>query len=188
MALILLSLWKKKFQKQGTSCFVETCRTVPNVESARFLIQEVMPLVWQKKPNCKVTIAGANPSALVRQLESSNVEVTGWVERIDHVYRSAKVFVAPMLINSGLQNKLLEAMALEVPCITTSLANNALGAKHNETILIADEAEEMATQILRLLDDSDFGRQLSKEGKEFVLRHFSWPHEAKRLEQIMHLS
>ncbi len=160
----------------------------PNVESAKFLVNEIMPLVWQKLPNAKVTLAGANPAQGVSALKSQKVEVTGWVDDISEVYHSSKVFVAPMLINSGLQNKLLEAMACEVPCITTSLANNALGARNGEHIRIGDSKEEIANEITSILSDEQLANALGKQGKEFVLGNYSWENEAKRLSQIMELT
>ena len=89
-------------------------------------------------------------------------------------YAISKVFIAPMFIGTGLQNKLLEAMAMGIPCITTSLANKALGATPDKEILIANNADEFITQYKRLLEDSYFYTQLVKNGKEYVLLHFSW--------------
>ncbi len=160
----------------------------PNVESAKYLVNEIMPLVWQKFPNTKVTLAGANPSPSVLALRSEIVEVTGWIDDISEVYHSAKVFVAPMLINSGLQNKLLEAMACEVPSVTTSLANNALGAKDEVHLLIGDDTESLAKRINTILSDDALGRKLSIAGKNFVLGNYSWRNEAGRLTQIMELT
>lgn len=160
----------------------------PNVESAKFLVNEIMPIVWNKKPETRVTLAGANPTQSVVALKSDKVEVTGWVDNIAKVYHSANVFVAPMLINSGLQNKLLEAMACEVPCITTSLANNALGATVGVHIKIGDTKEEIASSILNLLSDQAMTNNLRKAAKNFVISNYSWEKEAKRLEKIMELT
>lgn len=157
----------------------------PNVESARFLVKQVLPLVREAYPDIKLTLAGANPSKAVQSLQSANVEVTGWVDDIRQVYATSRIFVAPMLINSGLQNKLLEAMASHIPCITTSLANNALGAAPGKEILIADEAATMAGSIIALLRDPESGVRIAAAGNAFVTQHYSWPKEASRLASIM---
>lgn len=154
----------------------------PNVESARFLVQEVMPIVWKTHPHLKVCLAGANPSPLVKSLQQKRVTVTGWVDDIADVYRQSRIFVAPMLINSGLQNKLLETMASGLPCITTSLANNALGAAPEQEIILAETAQGFADAILRLISDEALQQALADSGKNYVKAHFSW----ERATQLIH--
>ena len=176
---------EKSIKKSRDVLFTGNMSYRPNVESAKFLVNEIMPLVWRVLPSTKVTLAGANPAQSVIALKSEKVEVTGWIDDISEVYHSTKVFVAPMLINSGLQNKLLEAMACEVPCITTSLANNALGAQVDLQIKIGDNSEAIASTIISLLTDHSMADALGKAGKDFVLQHYSWEKEAKRLETIM---
>lgn len=160
----------------------------PNVESAKFLVNEVMPLVWERYPKLKLTLAGANPSSAVQALRSDRIEVTGWVDDIFSVYASSRIFVAPMLINSGLQNKLLEAMASSLPSITTQLANNALGAAPEQEILIADDAIATSTAIFRLIEDETFASDLALRGKAFVTHAFSWREEVLRLERVMEIA
>lgn len=179
---------EKSIEKSRDVLFTGNMSYRPNVESAKFLVNEIMPLVREKLPNTKVTLAGANPAQSVVALKSEKVEVTGWIDDISAVYHSTKVFVAPMLINSGLQNKLLEAMACEVPSITTSLANNALGAEVDQHIKIGDSSEAIASQIISILSDKQLASTLGKAGKEFVLNHYSWEKEAKRLANIMELT
>jgi len=142
-----------------------------------------MPLVWKQLPQVKVTLAGANPASGVNSLKSSQVEVTGWVDDIKSVYDSSRVFVAPMLINSGLQNKLLEAMACGVPSLTTPLANNALGAQPESQIMIGDDAESIAAQIVVLLTNTEKSATIASQGKAYVEGNFSWEKEAERLLQ-----
>ncbi len=160
----------------------------PNVESARFLASEVMPLVWKRYPDLTLTLAGANPAAAVQALKGRHIEVTGWVDDIFSVYASSKIFVAPMLINSGLQNKLLEAMASGLPSITTQLANNALGAAAGKEILIANDATEISEAIFRLIEDADFAQQLASSGQSYVTGAYSWKTEVARMESIMQIA
>lgn len=150
----------------------------PNVLAAEYLIIKVLPLV--KRP-IKVMLAGANPHPRVKSLASENVIVTGWVEDMRQCYGRSKVFIAPMLIGTGLQNKLLEAMAMQLPCITSELANKALGAVHEESILVGTRARNHAEHIVRLLDDPDFAASLALNGKRFVKENFSWEGAGKTL-------
>jgi glycosyltransferase involved in cell wall biosynthesis len=153
----------------------------PNVEGAVFLANEVMPLVRKQFPEAKLMLAGARPDQKVRDLASEDTDVTGWVENIRDCYAKAKVFVAPMMIGTGLQNKLLEAMAMRIPCVTSTLANNALQAKPEIEILIAQTPEQYAEHILALLENQAEADKLAEAGHQLVANHFSWEGATKPL-------
>jgi len=157
----------------------------PNVDSVVYLVNNVMPLVWKERPNVRLVIVGAQPSAKVLKLKSDNVIVTGWVEDISEYYSKSKVFVAPMQIGTGLQNKLLEAMAMKLPCITSELANNALGAVHNKSILIGDKPNEYTKHILTLLEDHILQKEIAKEGYQFVKENYTWGGSTSILEKLI---
>lgn len=158
----------------------------PNVESATFLAEEVYPLLKADFPNLTLLLSGADPNQRVKELAiKDKITVTGWIDDIRTSYAAGKLFVAPLQIGTGLQNKLLEAMAMGRPSITTPLANNALNAVHNETILIASNATEFAEAIRTLLTDPELYDRLAENGKTFVLKTFSWPHAVERLVQLM---
>lgn len=146
----------------------------PNVLGAGWLAGEIMPQVRKTLPGARLLLAGASPSASVRRLASEYVKVTGWMDDIRDAYRSSIVFVAPMLTGSGLQNKLLEAMSMNMPCVTTSLANAALDGVHGEEILVADTTAQMTESIVKLLTDQDFANRISRGGHKMVLQRYSW--------------
>lgn len=156
----------------------------PNVDCAEFLVNEVMPMVWKSNPNCRLAIAGSSPSSKVRSLTSERVIVTGWVNDIRKTYASCKVFVAPMRIGSGLQNKLLEAMAMRIPCITSPLANNALKAIDGKNILIAEDAEKVAELINYLLRHPDQAEKIAEQGLDFISRNYDWESSTTQLEAL----
>ncbi len=157
----------------------------PNVMAAEFLVKEIMPLVWKEEPNINVALVGATPSNRVKVLARERVTVTGFVKDIKEYYSSARIFIAPMQIGTGLQNKLLEAMAIKLPCITSTLANNALGATHMENILIADEPREYASCILKLLEDKKLSTEIGAAGNVFVHNTFDWTATTRKLEALM---
>lgn len=146
----------------------------PNVDAALFLTHEIMPIVWDALPDAKLILAGANPATEIKDLASLNVHITGWVDDISEAYASAKVFVAPMRIGTGLQNKLLEAMAMKLPAVTTSLANEALNATNNESILVGDSSEIIAKHLINLLNNNDLYAHISNNGFNFVIKNYSW--------------
>ncbi len=157
----------------------------PNINGAEFLVKDIMPLVWAERPDTTVVVAGASPSAKVKKLGSDKVLITGWVEDIRTYYASSRVFIAPMRIGTGLQNKVLEAMAMKIPCITSPLANKALGAREDIEIRIGKNAASYAQHILSLLADSETRKQLGEKGHKFVLQHYNWESTTAKLEKVI---
>ncbi|HEY0029854.1 MAG TPA: glycosyltransferase [Bacteroidia bacterium] len=157
----------------------------PNIESVEYLVEKVMPYIWNKLPATRLLISGASPNAAVLELASDKVIVSGWVDDIRVNFAKSKILVAPMQISIGLQNKLLEAMAMQIPCITSSLANNALGAKPGEQILVADTPEQYARHIIDLLQNETKAKQIATNGYRFVIDKFNWKTTTALLEKLI---
>lgn len=146
----------------------------PNVEAAKILAQQILPLVHKRLPNVRLLLAGARPSDEVKALASEQVDISGWVDDIRTAYRAARLLVAPLFIGSGQQNKILEAMALGTPCLTTTLVNNAIGAQVDKQIFIADSAEAFAEQICQLLQQPARLAEVAHEAAKFVRERYDW--------------
>ena len=113
------------------------------------------------------------------------VTVTGFVDDIRECYASARIFAAPMQTGSGLQNKLLEAMAMGLPCVTTSIANDSLQATLDTEILVGDTAQEFATHIINLLRNDEQRNELAANGTVFVHKNYSWETAGEKLEEVL---
>jgi glycosyltransferase involved in cell wall biosynthesis len=158
----------------------------PNVESVEYLVNKIMPLVWEKSPKVRLLISGASPNNKVMALKSDRVEISGWVFDISENFAKSKILVAPMQISIGLQNKLLEAMAMKLPCVTSTLANNALGAKPNEQILVADTPEQYVHCIMELLKDEAKANKIAENGYKFAITNFNWQSSTNKLEELFY--
>ncbi|OGX85237.1 hypothetical protein BEN47_02670 [Hymenobacter lapidarius] len=156
----------------------------PNVDAACFLAEEIMPLVRARHPAARLLIAGTTPAPRVQALASAQVEVSGWVPDIRAAYAAARVFVAPMRVGTGLQNKLLEAMAMQLPCVTTPLANNALGGSSGQQLCVAEGGEDLADAISTLLDDAAGAAQIAARGLAFVKNSYNWAAATSRLNAL----
>ena len=156
----------------------------PNVDSVVYLVQKILPLVRKEIPGITLLVAGADPAPKVLALRSGEVTVTGWVDDIRDAYASSKIFIAPMQLGSGLQNKLLEAMAMRLPCITSSLAAKALGTLSPGSVFIARSEAEYAHCVLQLLRDQAAADELARNGYEFVRSRFNWDLINTKLEKI----
>jgi len=159
----------------------------PNIDSVLYLVNRVLPIVRRKRPQTSLLISGVDPTARVRDLARQDplITVTGWVRDIRISYASARIFAAPMQIGTGLQNKLLEAMAMGIPCITSALANNAVGASPNEEVLIGENPEQYAAHILELLNDPALRQRIATNGNRFVRTQFDWDVAAGKLDTLI---
>lgn len=175
----------KHEEKKYDLLFAGNMNYAPNIQSVSFIIKEVLPLVKKVKPDIKFVIAGANPSKEILKLDLTNVEVTGWVDDIRSYFYQSKIMLAPMLISIGLQNKILQAMAMKTPCIISTLANNAIGATHGKEAMIVDSAEEIAATILLLLNEKDKMHELAESAFQFVSDKYDWKTIVATLNEIV---
>lgn len=160
---------------------------MPNIDASEYLVNEIMPLVWKYYPTMKVVLAGANPHLRVNSLISENTMVTGFVDDLRPFYQRAKIFVAPMRMGSGLQNKLLEAMAMKVPCVTSNIANKSLKAIAGKDILVADDAAEFAKSILSLFENYELAKSIADSAFLYV-SNFNWQSQGEKLHQLIQQS
>ncbi len=174
-------------EKSHDLVFTGNMNYPPNIDSVLFLVQKVLPLVRKERPATTLLISGVDPSPRVRELAAADplITVSGRVPDIRDAYASATVFAAPMQIGTGLQNKLLEAMAMRMPCVTSALANNAVGAVPDESILIGNEPAEYAAHILRLLNDGEERSRIASNGYRFVRENFDWDRNADALDALI---
>lgn len=158
----------------------------PNVNASEFLVNEILPLL-EEDMHVKIYLVGASPDKKVQRLASKKVVVTGWVDDVRDYYAKAKIFIAPMQIGTGLQNKLLEAMAMKTPCITSPLANNALGAMHNKEIMVARNPGEYVEHIKTLLQNPEKAIEIAHNGHDFVTKNYNWEAVTGKLNTIIQL-
>lgn len=145
-----------------------------NVDAALYFYREVLPLIRRERPEVEYVIAGFGPPEALTGLAGSDpkVTVTGFVDDTDRLYKTAGVFVAPILTGGGIIVKVLDALAAGAPVVTTSFGNEGIGAHPGRDLLIADAAEPFAEAVLSILRDDRLAQQLSENGREFVRKNF----------------
>lgn len=157
----------------------------PNIDSAVYLVEEILPLLLPKHPDIRIMIAGTTPNPKVLALQSKHVSVAGWVDDIRESFAESRMLVAPMQLSIGLQNKLLQAMAMKVPVITSVLANNAIHAIPNESILVAEQPHEYASHILELLDNRAKADLLADHAFNLIHDNFTWEAMNELIENLI---
>jgi polysaccharide biosynthesis protein PslH len=171
--------------KQYDLLFVGNLGYAPNILAVEFIVQQILPKLLVTNPSIQIAIAGANPSANVLAYQNQNITILPWLPDIRDAYANAKIFIAPLFTGAGLQNKLLEAMSMGLPCITTSICNDALQAQPNQQILLADTAEEFVQQINYLLQNPIQCQNLSANGRQLVVTQFDWQSANTMLAQLL---
>jgi sugar transferase (PEP-CTERM/EpsH1 system associated) len=162
-----------------------------NVSAALYFAQEVLPRIWAQDPKVQFQIVGKDPPEAVRQLATDGrIQVTGTVDDLRPYLAQATVAVCPALYAVGIQNKVLEAMAMGTPVVSTTagcagLASDArLATEERRQVLTAEDQEEMAAAVLRVLSDPALAGHLSAAGRRYVKTHHSWEAGARRLVEV----
>lgn len=166
--------------------FVGNLGYFPNVDAACWFAAEVLPLLLSRRPQLRLRLVGARPAAALRRLAAAqpNVELVGPVARVQPYLARAAAAIAPLRAGSGQQFKLLEAMALGTPVVSSRQSADAIGAVDGEHLLVADDAAGMSAALLRLLDQPPLGQALAAQARRFVEAEFSWARSARELEEM----
>ena len=147
----------------------------PNIEAVRHFTHTVMPAIRAKLPHAVFDVVGRAPTSAVRALDGLNgARVHGAVPDVRPWLAGADLVVAPLLIARGVQNKVLEAMAMARPVLATRAAATGIGAREGTELAVADGSEALATAALELLCDVTAARALGLAGRKFVVSSRSW--------------
>jgi polysaccharide biosynthesis protein PslH len=158
-----------------------------NITAVRHFAAEILPRVWQARPDATLTVVGKDPSPEIQALAERHpgrVRVTGTVSNVAEYLRTHEIAVVPIVYGAGVQNKVLEAMACRTPAVVSAQAVAALDPSIAQAVRIASDDAAFAGHVLALLNSSDARAQLAQTGREFVERHHSWDAFAAQLESI----
>ena len=154
----------------------------PNIDAVLWFAREVMPLLRVGMPNCLFAIVGSKPAPEVKDLaRQADIRVTGRVEDVRPYLAHARVVVAPLRIARGIQNKVLEGMAMAKPVVATQQALEGIAASHGREVLLAGDASAMASAIQAALSEEDMGSAARKR----VLEDFSWAKSLVRVDRLL---
>lgn len=146
-----------------------------NISMVKYLVADIMPRIWNKRPGTRLLIVGKDPSAEVRELEKNPlIQVTGTVSDIRPFLWRATVSVVPLLYGAGIQNKILEAMATNTPVVTTFKSLKALQVQEGKELLAAHDAEGFSRAVLRLIEDRQLQKSISDAGASYVAANHNW--------------
>ncbi|MDQ2694095.1 MAG: glycosyltransferase [Pseudomonadota bacterium] len=185
-----LDYWQRRtgLPADNVIIFTGVMSYAPNEAAALLLIGKVLPIIRKAVADARVLIVGSSPSAALKKAGDAvpGVTVTGYVEDLRPYLEQAAVFAAPLHIASGQQNKVLEAMAMALPVVTTPVVADGLRLTRASTVpvAIAEDPEACAGHIIRLLQNAGERRDLAAAGRRFVEQTFSWRSSGRKFEDL----
>lgn len=158
-----------------------------NIDGGEWLITEVLPKVWEKKPQARVALVGRNPAARLRELAGRDrrVTVTGTVDDVRPWMWGAAVSIVPLRIGGGTRLKIYEAMAAGVATVSTTVGAEGLPVNNGEHLRLADSPEEFARACVELLDNESERRALAAAARELVESRYSWEAATRHFEDLL---
>ncbi len=165
--------------------FTGTLDFRPNVDAISWFVREIWPMVRAAQPDLRLCVVGQRPAPVVQALgATSGVEIVGPVADVRPWFADAAAYVLPMRVGGGVRLKLLEAWAMEVPCVTTSLgAEGVEDFRPGRHALVADQPRDFAEQVARLLADPGLGQTLAAAGRHLVNERYDWAPIIERMHE-----
>ncbi|HVB29374.1 MAG TPA: glycosyltransferase [Terriglobia bacterium] len=159
---------------------------LPNTDAALYFANEIFPLVRRQVPDAQFAVVGLNPPRSLRALaRTSGIEVRANVPDIRPEVSSAAVSVAPIRFGAGIQNKVLQSLAMGVPVVATPLAAKPFGERSISPVLAGETPQEFAGHVVRILQDSGYRAQLARAGRKLIETCFQWEQVLAPLDSIL---
>jgi len=159
---------------QNALIFIGSFKHEPNIDAVKFLCEEIMPKVRAQRPDAVLNIIGGNAPAEILKLGDEKTIFHGFVPDTTVYLSKAYVSVAPLRFGAGMKGKVGEAMAHELPVVTSSIGLQGVeGLVHNENVLAVDCADDFADCVLGLLQDNDLYQRIARGGRQYIESHFT---------------
>jgi glycosyltransferase involved in cell wall biosynthesis len=154
--------------------FTGDMRWLPNEDGLEYFLKEILPLIKQQRPSTKVVLAGKHPSKALQRLGGENVEFTGFVEDLRDYMNKAAVFIVPLRIGGGTRLKVIEAMAMKIPMVSTSIGCEGIDCIDEEHLLIRDTPQNFADGVCQLLNNPGQSALLTEKGYTLAKSKYDW--------------
>ena len=173
--------------EENTLIFNGSLRYAPNFDAMHYFLQEIFPLIKTREPNAKLTITGKTEGVLLERLPQcdEHVRFTGYLDDISPVVAGSCVCVVPLRIGAGSRLKILEAMALGTPVVSTSKGVEGLDVEKGKHLLIGDSPSDFANQTLLLLHNPGLCDELTTNALHLILEKYSWINIGRELNHAL---
>ncbi len=175
-----------KAKKPASMVFTGVMDYRPNIDAVVWFCNDILPIVQTEIPAANFTICGSRPAPAVRRLaKRRGVTVTGWVADARPYLDRAEIFVAPLRMARGVQNKLLEALAMGLPCVASTAASRGTLVGENDIVLVSDDPRMFASHVVDLLRDRARRVELARRARAAAEEDCRWETQLSRLDQII---
>ena len=162
-------------KQQMSLVFVGMMDYFANIDGMFWFADEIFPLIQKKVKDIKLYIVGGNPPQTIKDLEKrSNIIVTGYVKDVRDYCNKSTVFIVPLRIARGIQNKVLEAMSMGLPIVSTPQAFQGIQGEPDRDLIVAEHPEKFAEQVVTLIEDRKKREYLRKNAMELIRKKYSW--------------
>jgi sugar transferase (PEP-CTERM/EpsH1 system associated) len=173
-------------KQPGSIVFTGVMDYLPNVDAVVWFCNEILTVIRAEIPEANFTICGSRPAPAVRRLaKQKGVTVTGWVADTRPCLDRAEIFVAPLRMARGVQNKVLEALAMGLPCVTSIAAWSGTLIPEGEGILATDNPGEFAQHVVRLLRDPSWRAEMGRKARAAAEANYQWETQMSHLDQVI---
>jgi len=173
------------YSRARTLLFTGNMDYAPNVDAVTHFVQNIFPKILESFPSTRLVIAGQRPVKVVRELAAENIEITGFVPDLSEMYSAADILIAPLRFGAGTQNKVLEALAMGLPCICTHIGFEGLEIESGHGAFLAKDDEDFAEITKKLLDSAEMRESCGQKGLEIARKRFSWDIVAQDLQKYL---
>ena len=153
--------------------------------AARWVISDVLPLVKVKIPHVHLYLIGNNSDNVLKDIKDENITITGRLESVLPYLCNASVSIVALKFESGTRFKILEAGACSVPIVSTTLGAEGIPVKNNENILIADDANDFADAIVKVLQNPIDAKSMAKNMKKYIEENYSIDKHMREAKEIL---
>lgn len=165
--------------------FMGALNVAHNENGIIYFAKNIFPLIQEKIPEVKLYIIGGGATEAIKNLTSRHIVLTGRVEDVRVAVSSCETFICPLRFGSGIKTKNLEAMAMGVPIVTTSIGAENIDADDGKEWFVADDNETFANQVIALLEDSELRQLFGENGRDFVKKNFSWKVAEEQFRELL---
>jgi len=156
----------------------------PQDDAALYLCREILPRIWERRPQTKLYLVGKTPPPAIQQLANERIIVTGFVPDIRDAIAQATVVVMPLRVGAGTKHRIYQSLSMAKAVVTTSVGAEGMGLSPGVHAVVTDDPATFAVEVVRLLEDPARRRQLGTAGREFVVTHHDWRANYEKLEQV----
>ena len=157
------------FEQRNGLLFIGGYKHTPNVDAVIWMCREIMPLIWQKQPNIKITLLGSNPPTKIKNLaRDERIEVPGYIKDVEPYFLNSRVFVAPLRYGAGMKGKIGHSLSYGLPTVTTSIGAEGMGLTHDFDVLIADEVKDFVQFVLMVYNNYELWSLLSRNSLKLI--------------------